>query len=127
MNQYYIENNISRIDIINYDNSENEYKHDENDLDMLNLSIVANSNTNNHFHQLPLDTDDIHKLLFEIPDYIRPFYSRSSQSILHVLNGCPPALHQGRYTWRHDNVLNHIYKELKFHIDKLNNNNNMSI
>eukprot|EP01084_Bolivina_argentea_P078404 142256_1 len=75
----------------------------------------------------PLDTDDIHGLLFDMPDYIRPYYSRSSQSILHVLNGCLPALHQGRYTWRHDTVLNHMYKELKYHIDELNNNNNMSI
>eukprot|EP01084_Bolivina_argentea_P142046 249567_1 len=124
INKYYTENNMNRNDIINYNNSEDDIKYDEHDL---NLSIISNSNTNDHFQQLPLDTEDIHTLLFDIPDYIRPFYSRSSQSILHVLNNCSPALHQGRYTWRHDNVLNHMYKELKFHVDKLNNNNNMSI
>ena len=28
----------------------------------------------------------------------------------HVLNGCPVALNQGRYTWRHDSVLSHLTK-----------------
>ena len=30
----------------------------------------------------------------------------------HILNGCPIALNQGRYTWRHDSVLSHIVHSL---------------
>jgi hypothetical protein len=30
---------------------------------------------------------------------------RKNCSLLHILNGCPVALHQGRYTWRHNQVL----------------------
>ena len=28
-----------------------------------------------------------------------------SPTVLHILNGCPMALDQSRYTWRHDGVL----------------------
>ena len=31
----------------------------------------------------------------------------------HILNGCPIALEQGRYTWRHDSVLLKLLKGLK--------------
>ena len=29
-------------------------------------------------------------------------------TVLHILNACPTALNQGRYTWRHDSVLNKL-------------------
>ena len=32
--------------------------------------------------------------------------------LCHVLNGCPVALHQGRYTWRHNSVLSAIRHRL---------------
>ena len=33
-------------------------------------------------------------------------------TLRHVLNGCPVALHQGRYTWRHNSVLSAIRHRL---------------
>ena len=33
-------------------------------------------------------------------------------TLRHVLNGCPDALHQGRYTWRHNSVLSAIRHRL---------------
>ncbi len=35
----------------------------------------------------------------------------------HVLSGCPMALDQGRYTWRHDNVLNQVERFISQTID----------
>ena len=32
----------------------------------------------------------------------------SKQTLNHILNGCRKALDQGRFTWRHDNILNYI-------------------
>ena len=34
-------------------------------------------------------------------------------TLKHVLNGCSVFLNQGRFTWRHDRVLNDIYKGIK--------------
>ena len=31
-------------------------------------------------------------------------------TLKHILNSCPTALHQGRFTWRHDNILNCMAK-----------------
>ena len=36
----------------------------------------------------------------------------SNPSLKHILNGCPAALQQCRYTWRHDNILECIVKQL---------------
>lgn len=33
-------------------------------------------------------------------------------TLRHVLNACPSALHQGRYTWRHDSVLTALKREI---------------
>ena len=33
---------------------------------------------------------------------------KRTETTCHVLNGCPVSLEQGRYTWRHDNVINYI-------------------
>ena len=33
--------------------------------------------------------------------------------LAHIINFWPVSLNQGRYTWRHDNVLNHIYNKVK--------------
>ena len=37
-----------------------------------------------------------------------PLCNSQRPTILHILNGCPVALNQGRYTWRHDSVLAYI-------------------
>ncbi|XP_041466188.1 uncharacterized protein LOC121416780 [Lytechinus variegatus] len=37
----------------------------------------------------------------------------NKQTLLHVLNGCKIMLEQGRYTWRHNNILNAIYECLQ--------------
>ena len=34
-------------------------------------------------------------------------------TLAHIINFCPVSLNQGRYTWRHDSVLNHLYNEVK--------------
>ena len=34
---------------------------------------------------------------------------RRKETTNHILNGCKVALHQNRYTWRHNNVLHYIY------------------
>ena len=33
----------------------------------------------------------------------------NKQTLQHVLNGCKVMLEQGRYTWRHNNILNLLY------------------
>ena len=33
---------------------------------------------------------------------------KSTETTCHVLNGCPVSLEQGRFTWRHDNIINYI-------------------
>ena len=35
----------------------------------------------------------------------------------HILNGCPEALNQGRFTWRHDSVLNGLISHVLSKID----------
>ena len=35
------------------------------------------------------------------------------ETLLHVLNNCRTMLDQGRYTWRHNSVLNYLFKVLK--------------
>ena len=46
--------------------------------------------------------------------------SYSNPTLKHILNGCSMALKQGRYTWRHDNVLHCIAKQLESFLDKVN-------
>ena len=45
-----------------------------------------------------------------------PLCGSSQATSLHILNGCPTALNQGRYTWRHDSVLNSIASVIKSEI-----------
>ena len=45
-------------------------------------------------------------------------------TLKHILNGCPMALNQGRFTWRHDNILECLVKELQPKIDKVNSMHN---
>ena len=45
-----------------------------------------------------------------------PLCSRGPVSAVHILAGCPIALHQGRYTWRHDKVLAIIREALSLSI-----------
>ena len=45
----------------------------------------------------------------------------NTQTLLHVLSGCKSMLEQGRYTWRHSYVLNH----LETYIRDLKNNANI--
>ena len=37
---------------------------------------------------------------------------KNRDSTLHCLNGCSVMLHQGRYTWRHDNILKYIHDSI---------------
>ena len=43
-------------------------------------------------------------------------FGSSQATSVHFLNGCPTALNQGRYTWRHDSVLNSIASVIKSEI-----------
>ncbi len=45
---------------------------------------------------------------------------KPNPTLKHVLNGCSKFLDQGRYTWRHDNVLRDIYPVLKGKIEYIN-------
>jgi hypothetical protein len=38
---------------------------------------------------------------------------KNFSNLEHILNWCPVALNQGRFTWRHDSVLSHMTSELK--------------
>ena len=42
-----------------------------------------------------------------------PLCNSRSPTALHILNGCPVALNQGRYTWRHDSVLSCLSPNLE--------------
>ena len=37
----------------------------------------------------------------------------SNPTLKHILNGCSMALKQGRYTWRHDGILQRLVEDLK--------------
>jgi len=37
----------------------------------------------------------------------------NKETLFHVLNGCKISLEQGRYTWRHDNLINYLYKVMQ--------------
>ncbi|XP_063688236.1 uncharacterized protein LOC134821425 [Bolinopsis microptera] len=39
-------------------------------------------------------------------------------TVPHILAGCPVALSQGRYRWRHDKVLKQIADQVKFHCER---------
>ena len=43
--------------------------------------------------------------------------SSTSPITLHILNACPVALNQGRYTWHHDSVLQKIVDHIKTNLD----------
>ena len=43
-------------------------------------------------------------------------------TVQHILSGCNNALEQGRYTWRHDKVLNQIQNQVAYHLYNLVNN-----
>ena len=43
-------------------------------------------------------------------------------SLKHILSGCIVALHQGRYTWRHNKVLRQISQQVIFHCENRVNN-----
>ena len=40
----------------------------------------------------------------------------STPTVFHILNGCPVALDQARYTWRHDSVLWRLDKAIRSHM-----------
>ena len=40
-----------------------------------------------------------------------------SPTVSHILIGCPLALSQGRYTWRHDSVLHSLVNDIKTSLD----------
>ena len=42
-----------------------------------------------------------------------PLCSCPNGTLAHIINFCPVALNQGRYTWRHDSLLNFLYGEIK--------------
>ena len=37
----------------------------------------------------------------------------NNQTLLHVLNNCQTVLQQGRYTWRHNSILSHMFQSFK--------------
>ena len=37
----------------------------------------------------------------------------NQETLMHVLNSCSVSLNQGRFTWRHDSILDHLLKQLK--------------
>ena len=46
-----------------------------------------------------------------------PLCQSPNATTAHILNGCPEALNQGRYTWRHDSVLNGLVSHVLSKID----------
>ena len=42
-----------------------------------------------------------------------PLCSCPQGTLAHIINFCPVSLNQGRMTWRHDSVLNHMFSEIK--------------
>ena len=48
-------------------------------------------------------------------------------SVKHILAGCPVALSQGRYRWRHNKVLRQMAEQVEFHWTRRVNNPRRSI
>ena len=42
-----------------------------------------------------------------------PLCSYQNATLAHITNVCPVSLQQGRFTWRHDSVLQHVTKTVK--------------
>ena len=53
--------------------------------------------------------DNLRRWGNSVVDQNCPLCQRTS-TLRHILTACPSSLHQGRYTWRHDNVLKQISK-----------------
>jgi len=51
-----------------------------------------------------------------------PLSSKPSATAAHIINGCPVALNQDRYTWRHDNILRTILPDLRGLTKRANRN-----
>ena len=48
-----------------------------------------------------------------------PLCHQSPCTTAHILVGCPHALEDGRYTWRHDSVLMNLFKSILHHLNPL--------
>ena len=42
-----------------------------------------------------------------------PLCSCPNGTLAHIINFCPVALNQGRFTWRHDSILNFLFGQIK--------------
>ena len=47
-----------------------------------------------------------------------PLCQSPNATTAHILNGCPEALNQGRFSWRHDSVLNGLAYQILSKIDR---------
>lgn len=60
-----------------------------------------------------LPTPDNLRRWSKTKDAVCSLCGTTNTTLLHILNGCPTSLHQGRYTWRHDNIVCYISKFLE--------------
>ena len=47
----------------------------------------------------------------------------NKETLQHVLNMCSVYLNQGRFTWRHNNILNYIWKSIENGLNRKHVNN----
>ena len=60
---------------------------------------------NSLIHTLPTQTN---LMLWNKATSNKCLICKNQETTLHILNGCKTALDQGRYTWRHDSILNYM-------------------
>ena len=78
----------------------------------------------NSTHNILSTPDNLKRWGKTIVDIKCSLCGSAGTTLKHILNGCPMALNQGRFTWRHDNILQYLVKELQPKIDKINSSNN---
>ena len=60
---------------------------------------------------------NLHRWKFRVSQVCPLCRQPSPCTTAHILSGCPTALLDGRFTWRHDSVLNQLRNNLLLHLD----------
>jgi hypothetical protein len=67
-----------------------------------------------------LKTPDMMKIWGYKQTAFCPLCRHPQCTLHHIISGCPIALHQGRYTWRHDSILEYLGQVVQELVDRAN-------
>ena len=100
------------IDIINLEDDTKLWNRIVDGLPKGQLSFLLRAGSDT----LPTPTN-LHRWKFRVSQVCPLCRQPSPCTTAHILSGCPTALLDGRFTWRHDSVLNQLQNNLLLHLD----------